>query len=132
MIPPMSNKVHSYAFFLAMAAAAAFSGCADTQVRNQESLLSAAGFGALTSATEMQSAVYNRSTPYKLERNTTSGKAFYIYADKQKGVAYVGGDEAYERYRQLLLQRSLAEEELEASYSNYLEHLDKNHSLNYE
>jgi hypothetical protein len=128
----MSNKVRSYAFFLAMAAAAAFSGCADTQVQNQESLLSAAGFGALTSATEAQSAVYNRLTPYKLERNTINGKALYIYADKQKGVAYVGGDEAYERYRQLLLRQSLAEKEREASYSNYLENLDKNHSLNYE
>jgi len=52
LIPPTSNKVRSYAFFLAMAAAAAFSGCAETQVRNQESLLSAAGFGALTSAKE--------------------------------------------------------------------------------
>jgi hypothetical protein len=128
----MTNKVICPSFFLAMAAAAAFSGCADTQVQNQESLLSAAGFGALTSATEAQSAVYDRVTPYKLERNTISGTALYIYADKQKGVVYVGGDKAYERYRQLLLQQSIAEKEEEASYSKYLENLDKNHSLNYE
>ena len=49
-----------------------------------------------------------------------------------KRVVYVGGGKAYERYRQLLLQQSLAEKELEASYSKYLENLDKNHSLNYE
>ena len=82
-------------FFLAVAAAAAFSRCADTQVQNEESLLTAAGFGALTSATEPQSTVSSRLTPYELERNTINGKAVYIYADKQKGVAYVGGDEAY-------------------------------------
>jgi hypothetical protein len=43
-------------------ARAAFSGCADNQVQNEESLLSAAGFGALTSAREAQSAVVNRLT----------------------------------------------------------------------
>ena len=125
----MSDKVRSYAFFLA---AAAFSGRADVQVQNQESLLTAAGFGTLTSATEAQSSVYNRLTPYKLEHNTITGKVLYTYADKQKGVVYVGGGKAYERYRQLVLQQSLAEKELEASYSKYLENLDKNHSLNYE
>ena len=30
-------------------------------------------------------------TPYKVERNTFKGKALYSYADKQKGVAYIGG-----------------------------------------
>jgi len=45
--------------------------------------------------------MYNRMTPYKLERNTISGKALYTYADKQNGVVYIAGDKAYQRYRQL-------------------------------
>jgi hypothetical protein len=59
-------------------------------------------------------------TPYKLERNTFNGKTLYTYVDKQKGVVYIGGDKAYERYKELGIQQSLAEKELEASYSNYL------------
>jgi hypothetical protein len=42
-----------------------------------------------------QSAMFNQMTPYKLERNTFNGKALYRYADKRKGVAYIGGDKAY-------------------------------------
>jgi hypothetical protein len=59
-------------------------------------------------------------TPYKLERNTLKGKALYTYTDKQKGIVYIGGDKAYERYKQLRIQRSIAQNELEASYSRYL------------
>ena len=45
--------------------------------------------------------MYNQMTPYKLECNTLKGKALYSYADKQKGVVYIGGDNAYERYNNL-------------------------------
>ena len=64
--------------------------------------------------------MYHQMTPYKLERNTPKGKALYTYADKQKGVVYIGGDKAYERYKQLRIQQSIAQNELEASYSKYL------------
>jgi len=55
-----------------------------------------------------QWAKYNQMTPYKLERNTSNGKTLYTYADKQKGVVYIGGDKAYERYKELGIQQSLA------------------------
>jgi hypothetical protein len=48
-------------------------------------------------------------TPYKLERNTSIGKALYAYADKQKGVVYIGGDEEYQRYKLLGIQQSIAQ-----------------------
>ena len=51
--------------------------------------------------------MYNQMTPYKLERNTFKGKALYSYADKQKGVAYIGGDKAYQRDKQLAAQQYL-------------------------
>jgi hypothetical protein len=112
--------------------AAGFCGCAGTEVQNKESLLSAAGFRTRTPSTQAQLAMYNRMTPYKLERNTISGKALYTYANKQKGVVYIGGDKAYQRYRQLALQQSIAEKELEASYSNYLQNIDQIYSVNYD
>ena len=100
--------------------AAGFYGCAGTEVQNKESLLTAAGFYMRSPSTQAQLAMYNRMTPYTLERNTINGKALYTYANKQKGVVYIGGDKAYQRYRQLAHQQSIAENELEASYSNYL------------
>jgi hypothetical protein len=118
--------------FLIIAVVAGFSACAGTQVQNKESMLSAAGFRVRTPSTQEQWAMFNQMTPYKLERNTFKGKALYSYADKQKGVVYVGGDKAYQRYKQLGLQRSTAQNELEASYSNYLNNIDRVWGLNYD
>jgi hypothetical protein len=118
--------------FLIIAVVAGFSACAGTQVQNKESVLSAAGFRMRTPSTQEQWAMFNQMTPYKLERNTFKGKALYSYADKQKGVVYVGGDKAYHRYKQLGLQRSIAQNEVEASYSNYLDNVDRVWGLNYD
>ena len=112
--------------------AAGFCGCAGTEAQNKESLLTAAGFHARTPSTQAQLAMYSRMTPYKLERNTINGKALYTYADKQRGVVYIGGDKAYQRYRQLARQQSIGEKELEASYSNYLQNIDQIYSINYD
>ena len=118
--------------FLIIAVVAGFSACAGTQVQNKESVLSAAGFRLRTPSTQEQWAMFNRMTPYKLERNTFKGKALYTYADKQKGVVYIGGDKAYQRYKQLGIQQSIAQKELEASYSNYLDKMDQVWSVNYD
>jgi uncharacterized membrane protein len=118
--------------FLIIAVVAGFSACAGTQVQNKESVLSAAGFRMRTPSTQEQWAMFNRMTPYKLERNTVKGKALYTYADKQKGVVYIGGDKAYQRYKQLGIQQSIAQKELEASYSNYLDKMDQVWSVNYD
>ena len=112
--------------------AACFCGCAGTEAQNKESLLTAAGFQARTPSTQAQLAMYNQMTPYKLERNTINGKALYTYANKQRGVVYIGGDKAYQRYRQLALQQSIEEKEVEASYSNYLKTIDQAFSENYD
>ena len=76
-------------------------GCASYEVRSKESLLSEAGFQTWTPTTQEQWAMYNRVTPYKLERNTIYGEALYSYADRRKGVVYIGGDKAYRRYKRL-------------------------------
>jgi hypothetical protein len=127
------NQKQSLGLFLILAVAAGcFSGCASTQVQNKESMLTEAGFRKLIPSTPAQSAMYNQMTPYKLERNTSKGKALYTYADKQKGVVYLGGDNAYQRYKQMALQKAIAEKELEASYSNMLSTEDRVWSVNYD
>lgn len=115
------------AFALLMAS---FCSCESTEVQNTESLLSAAGFRTQTPSTEVQLTAYNRIVPYKLERNTINGKTLYTYANKQKRVIYIGGEEAYQRYRQLALQQSIAEKEREAWYSNYIDHINQVESIN--
>ena len=105
--------------------------CASTEVQNTESLLSAAGFRTETPSTPAQLATYNRTAPYKLERNPISGEGLYWYADKKKGVAYIGGDEAYQRYRRLALQQSMIEKEREARYASYIDHIDQVESINH-
>ena len=112
-------------YLLIVAVVVSFAGCAGTQVQNKESLLTAAGFRTRTPSTQEQWAMYKRMTPYKLERNTLNGKTVYTYADKQKGVVYIGGDKAYQSYRQLGIRQSLAQNELEASYSNYVANADQ-------
>ena len=105
--------------------------CASTEVQNTESLLSAAGFDREAPSTPAQLAAYNRTAPYKLERNRTVGEGLYWYADKKKGVAYIGGDEAYQRYRRLALQQSMIEKEREARYASYVDHIDQVESINH-
>jgi hypothetical protein len=109
---------------------AGFCACASNEVQNTESLLSAAGFRTQTPSTQAQLAAYNRTAPYKLERNSINGKTLYSYADKKKGVVYIGGNEAYQRYSQLVLRQSMAEKEREASYSNYIDHINQVESIN--
>jgi hypothetical protein len=120
----------SLSLFLIFVVAAALFGCASTQVQNKESILATAGFRVLTPSTPAQLALYSRMTPYKLERNTVKGRAFYTFADKQKGVVYIGGDNAYQRYRQLALQQSVAQKEIEAAYSNQLSQEDRAFGIN--
>jgi len=109
---------------------ASFCSCASTEVQNTESLLSAAGFRTQTPSTQAQLATYNRMAQYNLERNTINGSTLYTYADKRKGVVYIGGDEAYQRYRQLAVQQSIAEKEPEAWYGSYIEHANQVKSIN--
>ena len=72
-------------------AAAGLVGCASMEAGNKESLLIAAGFRTRTPSTPAQVALYDRMTPYKVERRTRQGRVLYTLADKQHRVVYLGG-----------------------------------------
>jgi len=97
---------------------AGFAGCASYDAQNKESLLTAAGFRTRTPATAKQQVMFNRMTPYKLERRIRNGKVLYAFADKQQNVVYIGGEREYQQYKQLALQKSIAEDQLEAAQIN--------------
>ena len=93
-------------------------GCASWDAQNKESLLSAAGFRTRTPTTANQQAMFTRMTPYKVERRIRNGKVLYAYADKQNNVVYLGGENEYQKYRQLALQQSIAQDQIEAAQIN--------------
>jgi hypothetical protein len=99
-------------------AMAALHGCTSYEAQNKETLLSAAGFRTRTPTTAAQQAMFNRMTPYKLERRIRNGKVLYAYADKEKNLVYIGGENEFQRYKQLGLQQSIAQQQLEAAQIN--------------
>jgi hypothetical protein len=115
-----SNKplFTSLTILLLVVALAAFEGCASMDASSTESLLSAAGFRTRAPSTPKQQALYSQATPYKLERRTKKGKVLYTYADKQKGIVYIGGETEYQQYKRLAVQQSIAQNQLEAAEIN--------------
>jgi hypothetical protein len=103
---------------LAVIAAFGFSGCATEKAHNKESLMSAAGFHTLSPSTAQQQANYASLPPNKIQRLDQNGKVTYAFADKKSGVVYVGGENEYQRYKQLGQQQKIANDELEAAQMN--------------
>src|ERR1700722_10525255 len=97
---------------------AILAGCASWDAQNKESLLTAAGFRTRTPTTANQLAMFNRMTPYKVERRIRNGKVLYAFADKQNNVVYLGGENEYQKYKQLALQQSIAQDQIEAAQIN--------------
>ena len=50
--------------------------------------------------TPQQREVYAALPPYKLHRGVSQGTIFYAYKDEKNGVAYVGTEAEYQRYRE--------------------------------
>ena len=85
-------------------------GCASMEQANTKSLLSAAGFHTLTPSTATQKEIYAALPPDQVNRATVKGKVFYLYKDANAGVAYVGHEPEYQRYRELAIQQKIAQQ----------------------
>jgi len=97
-------------FAFAVSAGVFVTGCAEMEATNTKSLLSAAGFQVRTPETTRQKEIYAALPPYKVERGTMNGKTFYVFKDEKAGVAYVGRELEYQRYRQLAIQQQIAQD----------------------
>ena len=85
-------------------------GCAEMGSGNTTSLLTAAGFRARTPQTPKQQQIYAALPPYHVERATVPGKGvFYVYKDEKAGVAYIGREQEYQRYKELAVQQQIAQ-----------------------
>jgi len=85
-------------------------GCAEVGSGNTTSLLTAAGFRARTPQTPKQQQIYAALPPYQVQHATVPGKGvFYVYKDEKAGIAYVGREAEYQRYKELAVQQQIAQ-----------------------
>jgi len=80
------------------------------ETANTKSLLRDAGFHSLTPETDRQKEIYAALPANTVERAIVKGKVFYVFKDEKAGVAYVGHEPEYQRYRQLAVQQKIAQE----------------------
>lgn len=81
-------------------------GCAGTKPAHPGQTLVGAGFRLRTPETPRQKEIYAKLPAYKVQRLQVDGHTFYVYKDAAKGVAFVGGEGEYQRYRQMAKQES--------------------------
>jgi hypothetical protein len=111
------------ALFIAAVASLFFSSCAEMGSTNTKSLLSAAGFHVRAPQTPVQKEVYNALPAYRVERVSEGNKVLYVYKDESAGVAYVGREPEYQRYKQLAIQQQIAQDYYMASqWNSYYSH----------
>ena len=103
------KTIPSKLFPLVVLAALLLSACATSQPQaDTVSLLGAAGFRLRTPETAKQREIFASLPAYKVESIVVNGQKYYVYKDEGKGLALVGGEAEYERYRQMARQERLS------------------------
>jgi len=85
-------------------------GCATMETANTKSLLMQAGFHVRTPDSPKHKEIYDALTPYQMQKATVNGKVFYVFKDEKEGVAYVGREAEYQRYRDLAVAQKIRQD----------------------
>ena len=112
----MKQTLTSFKILSAIALLAVAAGCASTQ--SKENLLVAAGFKVIVPKTAAQQQKLKALPPDQVTMVQKSGKTYYVFPDAANNQAYVGGPKQYQAYRQLRLEKKLADEKVEAAEMN--------------
>jgi len=107
---PKRRQLSIVMFVAAAAAVSFFASCAEMESNNTKSLLSAAGFHTVTPTTPLQKQVYAEMQAYHVQRITVNGKTIYAFKDEKEGIAYVGHEPEYQRYKNLCIQQRIAQD----------------------
>ena len=108
-------RVPSLVLLLTLAACAT----PQQQVADREDLLSAAGFVARPANTPQRVAMLRTLPPNRFTQRTSGNRFVYIYPDPLVcACIYFGDQAAYGRYRQEVLQRQIASDQLLAAQMN--------------
>ncbi len=85
-------------------------GCAGSNPpANTVSLLGASGFRVRTPDTPQKKEIFAKLPAYKVEKVVVKGQTYYVYKDESKGLALVGHEAEYQRYREMARQDRLME-----------------------
>jgi hypothetical protein len=96
---------------LVFIACAAVTGCA-AQVQQKEDLLAAAGFTLVPANTPQRQAALAALPPHKFARQVRNNAVIFTYADPTIcDCLYVGNQAAYDRYRQEVFAKNIANEQ---------------------
>ncbi|MFZ4482987.1 MAG: hypothetical protein ACOYOL_03295 [Chthoniobacterales bacterium] len=98
--------------------AALLTGCAAIEKanrKNNEQLLSAAGFQVLPANTPKRQETLATLKPYTIQREIRGEKVWYVYADPQGNFAYIGDQAAYSRYSTLVTQQQISDQNMMAA-----------------
>jgi hypothetical protein len=105
------RSISNVAVLIAAAGLLSFlSSCAELESNNTKSLLSAAGFHTVTPTTALQKEVYAQMQPNHVQRISMKGKTIYAFKDEGAGIAYVGHEAEYQRYKNLCVQQRIAQD----------------------
>jgi hypothetical protein len=86
--------------------------------KDKENMLSAAGFKAMPADTPQKEAHLKSLPADKLTTAERNGALYYTFPDPKKNMLYVGQEPQYQKYRQLRLEKQMADEELNAAEMN--------------
>ena len=94
----------------AVAAVLFLVSCAEMEANNTKSLLTQAGFHTVTPTTPLQKEVYGKMQANHVQRISVKGKTIYAFKDEGAGIAYVGHEAEYQRYKNLCVQQRIAQD----------------------
>jgi hypothetical protein len=97
---------------LFFAACVAVSACTSEVVQNKEDLLAAAGFRLVPANTPQRQASLRALPPHKFVHQVRNNAVVFTYADPTIcDCLYVGNQAAYDRYRQNVFVKNIADEQ---------------------
>lgn len=114
------KRTRNYSLLIvALVAAFLLPACATMETTNTKNLLIGAGFQARTPQTAKQKEIYASVNANHVYRATVNGKVFYVFKDEAAGVAYVGHEAEYQKYKQLAIQQRIAQDYYMAMEMDY-------------
>ena len=107
------KRNYTAVMLLSSAVSLGISGCASQEVKSMEVLLFQAGFDIRTADTDKKLAHLKRLQQNKLVLRKNDGATGYYYADIVGCTCiYTGSESNYSKYKKLVAQESMADEQL--------------------
>ena len=107
----MKSKFTGFGLASVFALVVLLLGCAHTG--QTENLLSSAGFTTVSATTPQRQQHLKALPPYRVTKVRRDGKIYYVYADPAHNQIYVGTQFQYYRYRDMRLEKNLAQENVQ-------------------